>query len=176
MPNVYLPCKDGYVVIMAVIEAHWRRLMEAAGNPDWGELEVFATAGERARNWDALEPLVLEWTMSHTGEEIARLAQERGVPCFPAYTVGQMMESPHVAERGFLQEFTSPGGRSFQLPGHPIRMSATPWRTFRPAPRLGQHTVEVLGDWLGRSGTEAQSLSGAFMERAGARTDGTGER
>ena len=149
MPNVYMPCKDGYVVIMAVLEGHWRNLMEAAGNPDWAELEVFATARERARNWDALEPLLLEWTMSHTGEEIARLAQERGVPCFPAYSVGQMMESPHVTERGFLQEFTSPGGRSFKLPGHPIRMSATPWRSFRPAPRLGQHTAEVLREWLG---------------------------
>ena len=74
--------------------------MEAAGSPDWADLEVFATARERARNWDALEPLLLEWTMSHTGEEIARLAQERGVPCFPAYTVGQMMESPHVDRAG----------------------------------------------------------------------------
>ena len=149
MPNVYMPCKDGYVVIMAVLEGHWRNLMAAAGNPDWAELEVFATARERARNWDALEPLLLEWTMSHTGEEIARLAQERGVPCFPAYSVGQMMESPHVAERGFLHEFTSPGGQSFKLPGHPIRMGATPWRSFRPAPRMGQHTAEVLRDWLG---------------------------
>ena len=159
MPNVYMPCKDGYVVIMAVLEGHWRNLMEAAGNPDWGDLEVFATAQERGRNWDALEPLLLEWTMSHTGEEIARLAQERGVPCFPAYSVGQMMESPHVTERGFLQEFTSPGGRSFKLPGHPIRMGATPWRSFRPAPRMGQHTAEVLRDWLGWPEDKAQALS-----------------
>ena len=159
MPNVYMPCKDGYVVIMAVLEGHWRSLMEAAGNPDWAELEVFASARERARNWDALEPLLLEWTMSHTGEEIARLAQERGVPCFPAYSVGQMMESSHVTERGFLQEFTSPGGQSFKLPGHPIRMSATPWRSFRPAPRLGQHTAEVLRDWLGWPEDKAQALS-----------------
>ena len=148
MPNVYMPCKDGYVVIMAVLDGHWRRLMEAAGSPDWGDLEVFATGRQRGENWDALEPLLLEWTMSHTGEEIARLAQERGVPCFPAYSVGQMMESPHVAERGFLQDLTSPGGRSFKLPGHPIRMGSTPWRSFRPAPRLGQHTAEVLWEWL----------------------------
>ena len=164
MPNVYMPCKDGYVVIMAVLDGHWRSLMEAAGSPDWAESEVFATGQQRAQNWDALEPFMLEWTMSHTGEEIARLAQERGVPCFPAYTVGQMMDSPHVAERAFLQEFTSPGGRSFQLPGHPIRMSATPWRSFRPAPRLGQHTVEVLRDWLGWPEAEAQSLSDTFLE------------
>ena len=176
MPNVYLPCKDGYVVIMAVLEGHWRNLMEAAGDPDWAELEVFATARQRARNWDALEPLMLEWTMSHTGAEIARLAQERGVPCFPAYTVGQMMESPHVAERDFLQEFTSPNGRSFKLPGHPIRMGATPWRSFRPAPRLGQHTVEVLSDWLGSPEDEAQTLSESFQRQSGLRAAGAAEQ
>ena len=172
MPNVYMPCKDGYVVIMAVIDGHWRSLMEAAGNPDWAELEVFATAQDRARNWDALEPFMLEWTMSHTGAEIARLAQERGVPCFPAYTVGQMMESPHVAERASLQEYTSPGGRSFKLPGHPIRMSATPWRSFRPALGLGQHTVEVLADWLDYPEERSQSITREFRERAGIRSDG----
>ena len=175
MPNVYLPCKDGYVVIMAVLEGHWRSLMAAAGNPDWAELEVFGTAQERGRNWDALEPLLLEWTMAHTGEEIASLAQERGVPCFPAYTVGQMMESAHVVERGFLQEFTSPGGRSFKLPGHPIRMSATPWRSFRPAPRLGQHTAEILQEWLGWPEGDAQSLADAFLKQNAGESAGVSE-
>ena len=171
MPNVYLPCRDGYVVLMAVLESHWRNLMEAAGNPEWGELEVFGNARERGRNWDALEPLLLEWTMSHKGEEIARLAQERGVPCFPAYTVGQMMESDHVRERAFLHELTSPQGSRFNLPGHPIRMSATPWRSFRAAPRLSQHTAEVMQDWLGWTENEAVALSQSLIERsAGAAT------
>ena len=110
--------------------------------------------------------------MSHTGEQIARLAQERGVPCFPAYSVGQMVESPHVNERDFLHEHTSPGGQSFKLPGYPIRMGATPWRSFRPAPRLGQHTAEVLRDWLGWQEDESQSLSEAFQGRAAAKTAG----
>ena len=172
MPNVYMPCKDGYVVIMAVLDGHWRRLMEAAGSPDWGDLEVFATGRQRGENWDALEPLMLEWTMSHTGEEIARLAQERGVPCFPAYTVGQMMDSPHVTERAFLHEFTSPEGRNFKLPGHPIRMARTPWRSFRPAPRLGQHNAEVLEDWLGWNEGELQPLSEARRAQASVREAG----
>ena len=175
MPNVYLPCKDGYVVIMAVLEGHWRNLMAAAGNPDWGDLEVFGNAQERGRNWDALEPLLLEWTMSHTGEEIARMAQERGVPCFPAYSVGQMMESAHVAERSFLQQYTSPGGNRFKLPGHPIRMAATPWRSFQPAPRLGQHTAEVLHDWLEWPEDRVRSMSEALRERSGAKSSGVAE-
>ena len=149
MPNAYLPCKDGYVVVMAVMEAHWRNLMDLADNPDWAELEVFSSGVERARNWDALEPLLLEWTMAHTGAEIAQLAQDRGIPCFPAYTVGQMVDSAHVTERGFMVDMQGPGGQKFQLPGYPVRLERTPWQLFRPAPKLGEHTSEVLGEWLG---------------------------
>jgi len=154
MPNAYLPCKDGYVVVMAVMEAHWRNLIDLADNPDWAELEVFSSGVERARNWDALEPLLLEWTMAHTGAEIAQLAQDRGIPCFPAYTVGQMVDSAHVAERGFMRDMEGPGGQRFKLPGYPVRMERTPWELFRPAPMLGQHTSEVLQEWLGYAGDQ----------------------
>ncbi len=158
MPNAYLPYQDGYVVVMAVMEAHWRNLMDLADNPDWAELEVFSSGVERARNWDALEPLLLEWTMAHTGAEIAQLAQDRGIPCFPAYTVGQMVDSAHVTERGFMVDMQGPGGQKFKLPGYPVRLERTPWQLFRPAPRLGEHTSEVLGEWLGYS---AEQLSAA---------------
>ena len=150
MPNAYLPCRDGYVVIMAIIDAHWQSLMELTGYPEWGELEIFANALERARNWDALEPMLLEWTMSHTGAEIAELAQSKGVPCFPAYSVGEMVNSEQVVARGFMQDLKGPDGQTFQLPGYPVRMEATPWRLRRGAPKLGEHTSEIMKDWLGK--------------------------
>ena len=158
MPNAYLPCRDGYVVVMAVMDAHWRNLMDLAGNPDWADLEVFSSGVERARNWDALEPLLLEWTMAHTGAEIAQLAQDRGIPCFPAYTVGQMVDSAHVTERGFMLDMKGPGGEKFKLPGYPVRLERTPWQLFRPAPKLGEHTSEVLGEWLGYSAAQLAEL------------------
>jgi crotonobetainyl-CoA:carnitine CoA-transferase CaiB-like acyl-CoA transferase len=148
MPNAYLPCKDGYVVIMAVMDAHWRALMDLTGNPDWGEIEIFANAQERARNWDALEPLLMEWTMNLSGAEITRLAQAQGIPCFPAYTVGDMVDSEHVKAREFMWQMEGPQGQQFQLPGYPVRMAATPWRLRRPAPKLGEHNDEVLTNWL----------------------------
>jgi crotonobetainyl-CoA:carnitine CoA-transferase CaiB-like acyl-CoA transferase len=122
--------------------------MELTGNRTWGQMEMFANAQERARNWDALEPLVLEWTMNHTGAEIAELAQGQGVPCFPAYSVGEMVNSEHVAARDFMWDLEGPGGQKFQLPGYPVRMEATPWRLRRPAPRLGEHNAQVIGEWL----------------------------
>ncbi len=86
--------------------------------------------------------------MAHTGAEIAELAQDRGIPCFPAYTVGQMVDSAHVTERGFMVDMQGPGGQMFKLPGYPVRLERTPWQLFRPAPKLGEHTSEVLGEWL----------------------------
>ena len=148
MPNAYLPCRDGYVVIMAILDAHWQALMDLTGHSEWGDLEVFATAPERARNWDALEPLLLEWTMNHTGAEITDLAQSKGVPCFPAYSIGEMVESEQMAARDFMWKLTGPAGQTFQLPGYPVRMGATPWRLRRRAPKLGEHNDEITRDWL----------------------------
>ena len=151
MPNAYLPCKDGYVVIMAVMDAHWQALMDLTGNPDWGENELFANAQERARNWDALEPMLLEWTMNLSGAEITRLAQGKGIPCFPAYSVGEMVESEHVKAREFMWQMEGPQGQSFKLPGYPVRMAATPWQLRRRAPKLGEHNQEVFSEWLGQN-------------------------
>ena len=153
MPNAYMPCKDGYVVVMASMESHWQGLVEMMGSPDWSESEVFGSATERARNWDALEPLLLEWTMNHTGEEIARMAQSKGVPFFPAYRVGQMVESDQVAARKFMWNLEAPNGQKFQLPGYPIRMEGHSGQLRRPAPRLGEHSAQVLEEWLDNSMT-----------------------
>ena len=88
--------------------------------------------------------------MGHTGAEIAELAQSKGVPCFPAYSVGEMVESEHVAARGFMWNLRGPDGQDFQLPGYPVRMEATPWRLRRRAPKLGEHTSQIMKEWLGK--------------------------
>ena len=157
MPNSYLPCKDGHVVVVGYMDRHFKGLAELMGMPELADMEVFADTYERSRNWDALEPLVLEWTMAHTGEEIARMAQERGVPCFPASSVGQMVESEHVLAREYLWTHELPGGGSVKVPGNPMRMAKTPPALRRRAPALGEHTLEVMKEWLGQppqSGTD----------------------
>lgn len=159
MPNAYLPCKDGYVVMAAFLGHQWDKVVEMIGRPDWSQLEIFADPSERARNWDALEPLIMEWTLQYTGAEIAKKARSEGVPCFPAYTVSQMVESEHVIERDYLWSFDGPDGQVFKLPGFPIRMQGTPWNIRRPAPRLGQHNKEVIAEWLGHS-FEEENLVG----------------
>ena len=148
-PNAYMPCKDGYVVLAAWLQGNWQSLKAMMDNPDWAESEVFVDQYERARNWDALQPLLLDWTIQHTGEEIISKARINGVPAFPAYTVQQMVQSEHLKAREFWMQFEQSEEVGITLPGYPVRMSLTPWLLRRPAPRLGEHTVEILEGELG---------------------------
>ena len=161
MPNIYLPCADGHVVVMAAQEHHWRALVEMLGNPEWAQSEVFSTALERARNWDALEPFLLEWTTSHTGQEITEMSQKRGVPCIHAHSVGLMMDSDHLKARDFFFTFTDSAKGSFKVPGYSMHLEQSPWRLRMPAPRLGQHNAEVLQEKLGYTSKDLTRLRGA---------------
>jgi crotonobetainyl-CoA:carnitine CoA-transferase CaiB-like acyl-CoA transferase len=73
-------------------------------------------------------------------------AQERGLPCAVINSPEEVLADPHFRERGFPVEVDHPEhGRSFTYPGAPFLMPASPWRIRARAPRLGEHTAEVLG-------------------------------
>ena len=152
MPNSYFPCNDGYVVITAYVEDHWRKLVDVMGNPDWAHDPKFRDGNARTDNWEELRPLIREWTMAHSGQEIHDATQSRGIPCFPAYELGQAVTSDQVAARNFLREVELLPGRTAKIPGLPFRFGDTPWPVRTPAPRLGEHNNVVLSQRLGYDG------------------------
>lgn len=160
MPNFYLPCKDGYVVVAAPLDHQWSRLVEALGRPEWTKSELFSTSTARSLHWDALKLLLLEWTMAHTGEEILQVAQKYRLPFFPFHSLAQIASSPHVQERRSLVDVER-DGYQFQMPGPPVRPCGTPAIIRRPAPRLGEHTNEILRQRLHYDGEEVQLLFAA---------------
>jgi crotonobetainyl-CoA:carnitine CoA-transferase CaiB-like acyl-CoA transferase len=64
-PIVLMRCRDGFVWLQCSEELHWRNFVAMMGDPDWAELEVFKDRFARGQHWDALEPLLLEWTLQH---------------------------------------------------------------------------------------------------------------
>ena len=68
-------------------------------------------------------------------------------------------KNPQLEAREDYQEIEHPElGEALRYPGPPYRLSETPWRIERRAPRLGEHTHEVLGE-VGYSEDESQALS-----------------
>lgn len=151
------PTGDGYVDILIRTEASWRALMEAIGSPDWASDELFSSHPSRALYWDALEPLLQQELRRFTSEYLHREGQRRGVAIARVNTVADALASPQFANRGFFVGGGDPEFPEFIYPGPPFRLATDTYET-TPAPRLGQHNVEVLVDWLGLTTSEFRKL------------------
>jgi crotonobetainyl-CoA:carnitine CoA-transferase CaiB-like acyl-CoA transferase len=79
------------------------------------------------------------------------------LPVFPVQNLTEVMATQHFRDRHFFEPYDVPGLGSVMLPGAPFKMSLTPWSLRRPAPRLGQHNVEVYGT-LGLDAAELSRL------------------
>ncbi len=87
---------------------------------------------------------------AHTAGEVYRGGQERRQSWGIVRAPSEALDDPHWQDRGFWVETTGEGRETpVRMPGAPYQFSATPWALRRPAPKLGEHTAEVLAEWLG---------------------------
>jgi crotonobetainyl-CoA:carnitine CoA-transferase CaiB-like acyl-CoA transferase len=145
-PLDFLECSDGWIFICCVEEHQWQRFVELAGSPEWASLELFADRLSRGVNWDALKIFLNEYTATRTVQDLYREAQERRIPFAPVSTMGDLLASGHLRERGFFATLDDGAGGRACIPGAPYRHTRTPWRIRRRAPRLGEHTDEILAE------------------------------
>ena len=148
-PAHILPCKDGYIHHANMEESEWWRFVDLMGNPEWAKNELFADYTLRSQYWDALKPLILDWTKDHTMDEIYRGSQERGSAIGALYTAKDMLSDRQMAARGFFVEADHPEIGKLQYPGVPYRFSGIPKEQPSTAPLLGQNNEEILCGDLG---------------------------
>ena len=95
-PNCYLRCRDGYVVLVAFTDAHWRGLVEVMGSPTWASDPAYSTALLRAENWPALRANLVAWVSERRGLEILEAAQSHGIPCCCSFELRDTVASEQV--------------------------------------------------------------------------------
>jgi crotonobetainyl-CoA:carnitine CoA-transferase CaiB-like acyl-CoA transferase len=138
--------KDGeYVVIIMSSQLQWTGLFEAMDHPDWGANPPFDTQAGRSANYPELKARLQAWADNFTAEEIFHKIQGCRSACAPMYPAEKIAKSPQIEARDFLVEIDHPVAGPLKYPGRPYPLSNGDWRGSRPAPRLGEHTEEVLG-------------------------------
>jgi crotonobetainyl-CoA:carnitine CoA-transferase CaiB-like acyl-CoA transferase len=154
-PMLPLPCKDGWVFIMCIEDHQFDKFVKVMGNPEWAGNELFKDRFSRATYIDALTPLLSEWTMQYTKEEVFQMAQAARVPLAPAYTAAEVVNSPQMIATKYFVEVDHPEIGRAKYPGAPYTLTETPWQITRRAPLLGEHNEEI---YCGRLGYTRQDL------------------
>jgi CoA:oxalate CoA-transferase len=158
--NVYA-AKDGHVAIHVVTEAHFQNLLKAMGREDLRDDPRFATNAGRVAHIEETDALVAAWTGTLGRMEIFARAKEFHVPCAPVRTAPEVMNDPHMHERGMLEWTLHPELGDIVVPGTPLRLHGTDRVETAASPTIGQHNGEIYGDWLGLSRSEIAELKEA---------------
>jgi formyl-CoA transferase len=106
---------------------------------------------------DEIEALLTDWTKRHTKHEVVELLGTAGVPCGACLDTKEILEDPHLRARGMIVDVNHPTHGTFVMPGCPVQLSESPVEV-QPSLLLGQHTTEVLQQWLGLDENELHSL------------------
>jgi crotonobetainyl-CoA:carnitine CoA-transferase CaiB-like acyl-CoA transferase len=142
--NVYGTSDGRFIAISASIQAMAERLFRAIGRADMIEDPKFRTNTDRVRNIDACDGIVAAWIAERTLEENMAVFKAAEVTAIPVYEIDQLLDDPHVQERGVIVE--APDAEAGSVLMHNIipRLSDTPGRLRSAAPSLGQHTRSVF--------------------------------
>lgn len=129
----------------------WKEFCPAIGHPELTDDPRFATNTDRIANSrvliDTLQAILLE----RGYEEWEQVMLKRGIPVGAINNIAQVVNHPQVAARGALVEMDHPRAGKVTITNVPMRLSKTPGSIRTPAPRLGEHTDQVMKEFLGMS-------------------------
>jgi crotonobetainyl-CoA:carnitine CoA-transferase CaiB-like acyl-CoA transferase len=139
--------RDGHVCALMYNDAHWQAFLTLMNQGDLFKTDArLTTQAARITHIDALYGLVQQHMKSQDTAYWLRELAARDIPVMPMMKLDDLLTDPHLAATGAWLDMDHPlEGRLRQL-RPPVRMSDTPTGLFRPAPRLGEHTAEVLAE------------------------------
>jgi formyl-CoA transferase len=129
------------------------RLLRALDAGSLRERPEFATNALRAKDRAAINAEIEARTTRETSDHWIRVLNEAGVPCSPVMHLDQVFADPQVIDQQSVVTVAHPGHGDVSMLGSALHVDGAPLPVRRPAPALGEHTAEVLGE-LGYS-TEA---------------------
>jgi len=151
--------KDGqFVCIVAAGDGLFPRLTRAMDRDDLLGDPRFSSLRARVAHADEINAIVGDWVKQHTAAEIESILVAAEVPVTRAYSIADLAADPHYAARADIAVVDDPTIGPVRMQAVYPRLSETPGRIQRGAPKLGEHNHEVYGTLLGLSDAELAEL------------------
>ena len=147
------PCKGGgandyvYIFTSPANPEHWTRLLKVMGREELIGDKRFETPAARTENRQEVDAIVTAWTRSHDKHTAARLVSGASIPAGPVLDTRELADDKTFESRKIRQTMQHPANGNYVMSGWPVRFGGEPPKV-GPAPTLGQHSGNVLGDWL----------------------------
>jgi len=161
------PTRDGFIAVLPYNDGQWRRFFEIVGKAHILQSDPrFADIASRTANIDALYEMIGEELRHRTTEAWLDLLRRHDIPCMRPHTLETLLEDPHLADAGFFRWEEHPSEGRIRTMREPSMWSETKPPTGRFAPRLGQHTREILAE----AGYDADAIDALIAQQV-AKTD-----
>ncbi|WP_341914909.1 CaiB/BaiF CoA-transferase family protein [Polaromonas sp. YR568] len=154
VPYQDFPTADGDIILAVGNDEQFAKFCKVADHPEWSVDERFSTNAQRVANRAVLVPLLRQATVMRTSADWITALEAAGVPCGPINRIDEVFADPQVQSRGLHINMPHTLAGSVPLVANPIRLSGSPVAYQRPPPMLGEHTAEVLAQWLGVPGAD----------------------
>jgi crotonobetainyl-CoA:carnitine CoA-transferase CaiB-like acyl-CoA transferase len=148
------PCAPGgpndYVYIMTsrANPEHWDRLLKLIEREDLIGDPRYLTPADRVEREFEVDEVISVWTRKNNKLDAMKLLGEAGIPAGAVLDTDELNKDVTFEQRGIMQTMVHPVHRPFKMPGWPVRVDGRPTRV-TSSPVLGEHTDQVLSDWLG---------------------------
>jgi formyl-CoA transferase len=139
---------NDYVYMLCTTPEMWQTMCKMIGRPDVPEDPRFKDRKERAKHIEDLTHIIEEWTGKRSKHEVMKILGEAGVPCGAVLDSVELLDDPHMKERGMVVTIDHPVRGKFTMPGCPVKLEDSPAEV-KSAPLLGQHNAEIYGSMLG---------------------------
>jgi len=158
-PANTFPTKDGdWVHFVVAAEPMFRLLANAMRRPAMADDPRFQGNAARMQNVEELEKIIREWTVSLPSAELLGELEAIGVPSAKVASISEIVEHPHLAHRGQILDMEHPRAGTVPMQGFSVRFGESPMRLRHPPPMLGEHTCEVLEEWLAMTPEQVATL------------------
>lgn len=137
---------DGWINVGAANQSNWERFLGVIGAPDLNDDARFASNADRIRNLPALVEILNGYLSQETTETWLDRMEKAALPAGPVNDILQMHADPQARARDMIVELEHPTAGRVETLGQPVKFSRTPGSVERAAPRLGEHTREVLSE------------------------------
>jgi crotonobetainyl-CoA:carnitine CoA-transferase CaiB-like acyl-CoA transferase len=158
VPYQAFPTADGYIMIAVGNDRQFAACMHCCGLPGLADDARFRSNQDRLGNRDALIGLMTRALEGRDSADWLRELTVAGVPCSPINDLGDVFSGAYATEREFVRHVAHPYNNRLPTVANPVKFSASTVDYENAPPLLGEHTNEVLIDWLGYSDAAIERL------------------